>query len=182
MTILKPASRLKLLGALLAATCVCGCWGSTNPSERPLEELPTYEAEPAQWFDDSLSPSIFGLPEGPDVTRASYWEQLVQSADYVSRVRLTTVTRARTGDQVSYRVVLRPVGSAIRGPEMEDEIEVRVGLDSPSIGLLHSLDTEAVGKKFIVFLKRFRANDQSTWHFRGVPESAKTLEAIELVN
>ncbi len=176
----RPASRFAWI-CCLWAVLGAGC-GGTKPSELPIDELPAYEDESSDWFDDSLSPAIFGLSGNTDVIREPFWAQLVVASDHISRVRLTTVTRARTGDQVSYRVVLRPIGDPIRGPSLDDAVEVRVGLESPSIGLLHSLDTEAVGKKFIVFLKRFRSNSQAVWHFRGLAESAKTLEAIEHVN
>jgi hypothetical protein len=172
----KPASRLLVWVAIAMGSAAAAC-GSPSPAERPLAELPEYTSEEAAFFDDSLEPEIFGMgvdsPESPDLVR-----KLTHRADHVGRVRLATVTRESSEGRVQYRLQLKPVEASLVGPDMEPDVEVRVGSRSSSLTMLRSLDTEAVGKEFILFLKRYRSNDQSEWHFRALNDSAERREDI----
>ncbi len=169
----KPASRL-LVGVLLALTSSCG---PVSPADRPLAELPEYTAEKAAVMDDSLEPEIFGMSQAALISE-ELLESLVAEADQVGVVRLATVTREASEGQVRYRLQLKPQGQALLGPELDSDVEVRVGTRSSSLAMLRSLDTEAVGKNFIVFLKRYRSNGESVWHFRGLADSPSRRAAI----
>lgn len=178
----RPANRNTAIGRFLLLQLVLlgmAC-GSTAPADIPVDRLPPYTAEAAELFDDSLTPEIFGVEQRNDVTEEEVFSDLVKAADHIARVRLTTVARSRAGRRTRYLIVLQPL-DVIAGPEPESPLEVSVGLASPSTGLLRALDTEAVGKKFIVFLKRYRANGEPVWHFRGITDTADALAAIRAV-
>lgn len=147
--------------------------------DSPVDELPPYTAHAAESFDDSLAPPIFGVQHSQGRSDIPPPE-LIRSADYVGLVRLTTITRLRGGVRTRYRIVLQPLEN-FAGTDPESPLEVTVGLASPSVGLLRSFDTEAVGRKFIILLKRYRANGEAVWHFRGFAETDDALAAIRAV-
>jgi hypothetical protein len=167
-----------------AALVVWSCGGSGAGSNTPTDELPVYGAADAELFDDSVAPAVFGFGSSKDEFETTpAFEDLVRAADLIQRVRLVTITRAKSATSVVYHLELEFLGEAIVGSATEEgAAEVSVGFGSRSVGLLRSVESESVGTKFIVFLKRYAANGEPIWHFRALADSAAILAAIESVN
>ncbi|HEX2732671.1 MAG TPA: hypothetical protein VHM70_13760 [Polyangiaceae bacterium] len=178
---LRPISRPKFLLALVTLMLAAACGGAESPSETPVDELPPYTAAEAALYNDSLAPEIFGVESlGKPPTAKETFADLVGKADSVARARLTTVTRTKTpiDGRVRYVLVVEPMGETIVGEPLSPNLELTVGLGSPSLSLLHSMDAEMVGSKFILFVKRYRAHGESVLHFRAEVDSASLADAV----
>jgi hypothetical protein len=162
--------------ALLAPGC-----GSDTPAEVPVDQLPPYTAEQAALYNDALAPQIFGIESLAAPEKKLKIGDLVEHADTVARTKLITVTRTRTPSdgRVRYLLVVQPLGEPLAGQPLPASLELTVGLGSPSLSLLRTMDTEVVGSKFILFLKRYRAHGQSTLHFRAEVDSAELADTIQ---
>jgi hypothetical protein len=160
------------------AACASGS-PAVASNERPTEELPPYTAEAAELFDDSLAPEVFGFKvDRSNILEDSVFKDRVQASDQVQAVRLSTIQQDRIGQTVHYRLVLSPVGPPLVGDPLPPDSELRVGLGSPSLNLIRSMDIELVGKEFIVLLKVFRLSGKAVIHFRAEPNTAPMREAI----
>ena len=180
-----PSPRRRLLCSLLTGVCLaasaCGGSGQELP-QVPLQELPPYTEDEQRIFDDSIAPEVFGL----SVERTSYVDEpefveRVQFADYITRAKLQTVTADSVKDRPQYRVVLTLLGEPIAGLAPRRQIELVVGRASPSLNLLRSMATDAVGRTTIVFVREYRLNEQRVLHFRSEPDSQDVLDAVREV-
>ncbi len=183
--------------ALLPLGCGAANSGPAT-AEVPTQDLPVYDGEQARWFDDSISPAVFGL----DVDRAPPKQDKVllersRRADHVQRVRLRTIREERFDGIVRYKLVVQRIGGPLAGTPLQaipsedgvvdeqappDEVELTVGRASPSLSLLRSMTVEVVGARFILFVKRFQLNGEQVLHFRGEPDQDDVVEAIAAAN
>jgi hypothetical protein len=161
-----------------------GCARSvTDHVTRSTEQLPAYDQEAAQVFDDSIAPEVFGLQvERTNPVKDRLLHQRSQAADHISRVKLRTILEERFAESLRYRIVVQPLGSPIRGDALPAELELTVGRASPSLSMLRSMSVEAVGAKFILLLKRYQLNSEPVFHFRGEPDKGDVLAAIRQAN
>lgn len=165
----------------LLVPLVLGCGGSRQGLDIPLDELPEYTVEDARLFDDWLDPVAFGQDPAPQRRPRASVADLTQHADHVLKVRLRTVTRATTGSEIRYLLTLEPLG-ALAGGTLRGELEVVVGMGSRSASLLRTLDTQALGAEFIIFLKSYRSNGQHRWHFSTRHDRDSVRDEIQRVN
>ncbi|MCA9632085.1 MAG: hypothetical protein KC766_30735 [Myxococcales bacterium] len=152
---------------LLAFLVLGACGPSATSSSTPLG-LPAYTATSAALFDDTMASEIFDMPSA-EQTPAQRQRQLygrVSEADVIVQVRVSTVTRDGTGEDVRYTLSLSAVATPLRG-EVDAPIEVVVGPTSPSFALVRSEDTRLVGRQLLLLLKRFDESGTRTNHFRG---------------
>lgn len=173
--------RLALWLSLWIPLWVLACGGSRVGSEIPLDELPEYTAEDARLFDDWLDPVAFGQDAPAQRRPRTSVADLTQQADHVLKVRLRTVTRATIGGETRYLLALEQLGT-LAGEPPRGELEVVVGLGSRSASLLRTLDTQALGTEFIIFLKSYRSNDQHRWHFSTRADQDSVRAEIQRVN
>lgn len=159
--------------------------GACSPSpaapETPDEvaELPPYDAEAAEVFDDSIAPEIFGFRvDRSNLMSDKALAQRVREAERIQEVRLTTIQQDKMGSVLRYVLLVSPVAAPLAGESIPADYEVRVGAGSPSLSLIRSMDVELVGKRFILFLKSFRKANQLVVHFRGEPNSDAFRTAI----
>lgn len=176
-----PTGRTTFFALWILALAACGSGQST--ADVPLEDLPPYTAEQAALYNDAIAPEVFGLNTTPGREKPEEFVQLVQQADHIGRVKLVTITRTKTpaDGRIRYHLALQPLGDPLRGETLQPQVELTVGMGSPSISLLRALDSEAIGSKFIILLKRYRAKGQMVLHFRAYPDSAKVADAIKVV-
>jgi len=151
---LGPVRSLWLILMLVAA---CGGPDANSPS-RPL---PTYEGHQAELFDDAIDPRAVGLnlDEARTPQSDSAVRERTQVGDAVVRAKVQTVTQKRNNDDVEYQlglVVLEKLGGEHAPP---DEFVVPFDKNSPSAGIVRSLDARLGGKTFIVFVRQFKGPD-----------------------
>jgi hypothetical protein len=152
-------------------------------ADQPAAELPAYDREAARVFDDSIAPEVFGLQvDREDPNQDPLFIQRCREADHVSRVKLRTIREERFDGALRYRIVVQPLGPALAGEPLKDELELNVGRASPSLSMLRSMSVEAVGAKFILFLKRYQLDQELVFHFRGEPDRETIVQAIRRAN
>lgn len=165
---------------MVATLSLVSCSRSPNQaSAQPTEQLPVYNQEAAQVFDDSIAPEVFGLQvERMNPAKDHVLRERSRGADHISRVKLRTILEERFAESVRYRIVLQPLGEPLFGDALPAKLELTVGRASPSLIMLRSMSVEAVGAKFILLLKRYQLNSEPVFHFRGEPDQADVLAAI----
>jgi hypothetical protein len=152
---------------------------ANTADELAVEDLPPYDAEAAELFDDSVAPEVFGFKvDRSSVLNDSIFRERVAKADQIQAVRLSTIQQDKVGLAVRYRLILAPLPPALAGEPLSPETELQVGLGSPSLNLIRSMDLELVGKEFIVLLKAFRLSGKAVWHFSAEPNTAPIRDAI----
>lgn len=169
-----PMRRLILVLALAAAAC-----GGPDP-HAPDRPRPPYEGRSVEAFDDSIEPRSVGL--NLDDARTPRTDpalrERTQLADGTARVGITTVTGRGDGIDVEYVITIKVV-EKLSG-ELPEEMSIYVGKQSPSLGIVKSLDSRLGGKTFVGFLKEFRGPDgEPRWHFHFSPDTKDVVEAVK---
>ena len=169
-----PMRRLLLVLALAAAAC-----GGPDPRS-PDRPRPPYEGRSVEVFDDAIEPRAVGLnledartPRTDPVLR-----ERTQLSEGTARVGVVTVTGRGDGIEVEYVVSIKLVEKL--GGELPDEMSVYIGKQSPSLGIVKSLDSRLGGKTFVAFLKEFKGPDgEPRWHFHFAPDTKDVVAAVK---
>lgn len=183
----RPTTRPGRRGFLKAAAGVavgCGRAATEQPAPPPpVEDLPLYDQDALQVFDDSIAPEVFGLQvERSKPAKDPLLKRRCKAADHIARVKLRTILEERFAESLRYRIVVQPLGEPLVGGALPSELELTVGRASPSLSMLRSMSVEAVGAKFILLLKRYQLNSEPVLHFRGEPDQDNVLAAILQAN
>jgi hypothetical protein len=160
---------------------IAGCGGASVPAPRTIDpaELPPYDAEAAELFDDSLALEIFQLKVDPtSIENNAVFGKRARLANRIQAVRLRTIAEDRAGDNVRYKLVVSPVAAPIVGETFAAEDELRVGQASPSLNLIRSMDVELVGRSFVVLVRSFRLGDKQVDHFRAEPDTPEMRKVL----
>jgi hypothetical protein len=180
---LRLAARL-----LLAPTALCGvalaapaCGPGTGPGARGANRaLPPYGGHAAELFDDAIEPRALGLEL--DQTQVSKGDPILrertQVADAIVVVQVTTITSKHEDSGETFSLGLRVLQRLFGQYPPPDELTVRVGKTSPSVGLIRSLESRIVGKRLVFFVRDFSSGDEAETHFHAVAESKEQLAAI----
>lgn len=176
-----PMRRLFLVFALAVALPACGGPDPRSP-DRPR---PPYEGRSVEVFDDTIEPRAVGLnlDDARTPRTDAALRERTQLAEGTARVAVTTVTGRGDGVEVEYVISVKLV-EKLNG-DLPDEMSVYVGKQSPSLGIVKSLDSRLGGKTFVAFLKEFKGPDgEPRWHFHFSPDTkdvvAAVKEAVEL--
>jgi hypothetical protein len=173
--VLPVVSALGVLG-LVACTPI-----DTNAKAPVDPHAAVYKGTLADQFDDAIESHAIGL-ELDNYVDPKIDPQLrarAQAADAVARARITTVTgEMESGTrlyQVSFHVVERLGGKHPVG----DDFTVRIDKNSPSLGIVRSMEGQLVGKSVDVFVKAFpRADGDRDLHFHATIDSPEAAAAI----
>jgi len=168
---------------LLVGLAAPGCGSSqARPRVQPAQQtfLP-YGAEDARLFDDYIEAAAVGLADvavrpSADVALRGR----TQAAEFVGRVRVSTVSVDSAGGRpiyhVSFSVTERLVGDAIA----DDHLELAVRPDSPSFGIVKWLDTGMIGRTFVGFFRRYAGADEPLLRFHLSPDTPEVAAAVTL--
>lgn len=173
-----------MIGAAFMAAPACAPPPAAQVADEPtVEDLPPYTEADRLRFGDTLAHELFGLDvsERPLLENARFVDS-VRTADRILRVRLKTIRAETFETQTRYHLVLRPTGEApLTGAPLESELTLTVGVGSPSLPLLRSMDVNIVGRELVVMLKRYQHEGRAVVHFRAEPATASVLQAVEQV-
>ena len=167
------------LGAATASLALaCGGSGSNAPG-RPL---PTWEGHQSELFDDAIDPRAVGLnleeartPQSDTAVR-----ERTQVGDAVVRARVDTVTEKRNGDDVEYWLGLRVLETLAGQHAPPESFVVRLDRDSPSKGIVRSLDARLGGKTFVVFVREFKGGDnEPRFYAHFAPDTKDVIAAVK---
>lgn len=157
-----------------AALCASAC-GSKEP-DFVVSELPEYSPQESSAFDDSFAPEVFD----PDASapKGERFEKGVQQADVIVPARLTAINAKRSGGSVRYQMIADPSGTPLKGTLGPGSLEFEISPGSPSLGMLKALDTQLVGTKLILLVRRYQADGKMVMHFRAEADTVPSREAI----
>lgn len=176
--------RLRVVFVLLSMLAVgaASCGPSTGPGANSASRrgLPPYGGHAAELFDDAIEPRAVGLEleQGSVPKRDPILRERTQLADSIALVTVTTVTSKHEDSGASYSLGFRVQQRLFGSHPPPDELTVAVGKNSPSVGLVRSLESRIVGKRFVVFLREFANGDEAEMHFHAVADSKEQLAAI----
>jgi hypothetical protein len=165
-------------GLLALALLALSCAGSSGASGA-RQNLPAYTGEATKLFDDRIDSNSVGLadvaskPRTDPVLRAR-----TQSADAVVRVRVSTVTVDVSGGKPAYHLNLAVADPLSRRRLGEKSVEIFVGSDSPSFGIIKWLDTRLMGHTFIAFFRRFAGPEDAVVRFHLSADNAEVVAAV----
>jgi hypothetical protein len=166
--------RLILTGLLLAP--VLGCPGEANGPGRPV---PPYHGHATELFDDVIEPKAVGMeigdtldPRGDPVLR-----ERTQIGDATLRVRVDTVTVKQEDQGATYQIGFRAIDKLAGKFPPGDAFTVRPSKSSQ--GLVKDLESQLVGKRFIIFVRLFGVDGgERELHFHLSPDSKQVAAAV----
>lgn len=181
------AMRRVILMCVLGAGTVAGCGSSSPRVVSAVAGLPEYTPAEASVFGDTLSATVFGLPPelppGDDTKLA----ERAQRADTIVGVRIATVSAESLAGVRGYTLSIITDPTPIAGAAPDSQIELRIGPGNPSLSRVQTADTSLMGRRFLLFSRRYADGGEPTLHFHGeadnpdvrkVIESAKALDAM----
>jgi hypothetical protein len=178
----RVGSRMRkvLVVAVISALGALGCHSSKAPSVASvLEGLPEYTPEEATTFDDKLSAAIFGLKAEVDPAKDPNMAARVKHADSVARARVTTVSRETLADKDGYTLGVSPEGQPLAGNQPATNLELRVPRGGPSFSRLETSRDSLIGKRLIIFVRKYADRGEATNHWHGDADDPSVLAAIE---
>jgi len=152
-----------------------GC--ARTKAESPVLIVTPWEGRLQSLFDDSIDPASIGLaPTTTDPADANVARG--QAAHFVVRTRVTTITVDGAGPSRRYLLTLDVVGAPIVGPTPENDVlNLVVGIDSPSFGLVQSKDIGLAGTRFVAFVRNFEERDGSSFHWHLARDTDDVVSA-----
>jgi hypothetical protein len=172
--------RKVLVTAVISALAALGCHSSKSPHVASvLEGLPEYTPEEAAVFDDRLSAAIFGLRAEVEPSKDPNMPTRVQRADWVGRARVSTISKETLAGKDGYTVGVSPDGQAVAGSQPAAALELRVPRGSPSYSRLESSRDMLIGKRLIIYVRKFADRGEATNHWHGDADDPRVMAAIE---
>ena len=101
-------------------------------------------------------------------------------ADIVLRARVATVTGESGGGVHSYQISFKTVERLAGKHPVGEEFTVRIDKNSPSLGIVKSMEGQLVGKTLVVFAKAFgRTDGGREIHFHAAADGADIAAAVK---
>jgi hypothetical protein len=140
--------------------------------------LPEYTPEEAAVFDDAFGPTVFGVKTvvpASDDPKLGKW---VGGADSVVHARVATITEEKLAGKTGYTVVLSVAEPPIAGRPAEPSVELRVVFGN-ALTRLEGTETALVGRRLVLFLRRYDDRGEPVLHFHGEPDDPTLVAAID---
>ena len=173
-------ARASLLFAPLAvALAACGpATPSAHAPDGARLETP-WAGRLADLFADAIDPAAVGLAMLPASPRSDpYLRDRTQSADVITRARVSTATSDHVGEQVHYHLTLVPFDAPMGVHEAAEHYELQIAPGSPAYGIAKAMEGRLVGRSFIAFLRTFRGQDEPVLHWHLAPDLPETAAAV----
>jgi hypothetical protein len=169
----KPA---RWLGFVFGCALACG-------AERPeavvaTGSLPPYTPEQASIFGDTLSPAVLGHPAEVAPALDPKLTPRLAAADAVLTVRVATVSKEELAGIMGYSLTVAVDHPALRGHEEAGSLEIRIGRGSPSLMQTDAYGDRLVGRRFVLFVKRFEESGEPKLHWYADVEDPALIQAI----
>lgn len=180
------AAPLRLALAALAALGPVG--GCVADHERPAASvdpeagLPAWEGRAREVFDDNIEPAAVGFSlDGPSPRSDPFLRERAQTADVVTRVRVSTVTVDSIGEQSSYHLGVQVADAPLTTPRVQDRsFELHIRPTSRAFGVAKAVDARLRGLTFIAFIRRFAGEaGEPEFHWHLSPDTAEVAAAVK---
>jgi hypothetical protein len=178
----RVGSRMRkvLVTAVISALVALGCHSSKAPQvASALEGLPEYTPEEAAVFDDKLSAAIFGQRAEVEPSKDPNLNARVTHADWVGRARVSTISRETLAGKDGYTLGVSPDGQPVAGAHPAVDLELRVPRGSPSFTRLEMSRDALIGKRLVIFVRKYADRGEATNHWHGDVDDPSVLAAIE---
>ena len=172
----RVAASIAGLASLTCLAAASGC-SPSKPAERPLA---AYSGHVVALFDDGIEPAAVSVTGEKRAYQPKYdplFLERAQTADGVLRVRVVTVVSKKEERGTSFVLKLRTEKKLAGANPPEEVFQVQVGPDAPSVGILRTMDSDIVGKRFVAFVRSFvRSDGDSEIHFHFAPDTKEVVE------
>lgn len=168
-----PAIALVLgLGA-----CGAGNAGAQGPS-RPIS---AWAGDEATLFDDGIDIGTFSTPGsgGSNTDDEAAISPRVYKADGVVLAKVIGVNNEPVGDKNRFRLELVVDGEPISGAKPPSPFELKIEPTSPAFGAIRSQDAQLIGKKLVIYFRRYAGDEEAITHFHISPNSPKVMSLVK---
>ncbi len=166
----------------LLVLVLAGCGGNQPRAASATEGLPEYTPGEAAIFGDDLSPSVFGLPTEVPIEKDGRLEDWVRDADAVVRVRVATVSQEELAGKKAFALSLSVEPEPLKGRIQENPLEIQLGPSSPALSQVLTAGTQFVGRRFVLFVKRYARQGEPELHWHGEGDTPAFHQAFERTN
>lgn len=172
--------RFTLLCLVLVA--LAGCGGTQPRAASATEGMPEYTPEEAAIFGDDLSPSVFGLPTEIPIENDNRLADWFRDADAVVRVRVATASQEDLAGKKAFSLSLSVEPEPLKGRLEENPLEIQLGPSSPALSQVLTAGPQFVGRRFILFVKRYSDQGEPKLHWHGEGDTPALHQALERTN
>ncbi|HZO15556.1 MAG TPA: cobalamin ABC transporter substrate-binding protein [Polyangiaceae bacterium] len=167
--------------ALLLMALATAC--SKKKSKSPAVEMGPWKAEMRDMFDDRIHPGAVGLAMDAGAPASDPLLRMrAQAAEVVARMRVQTLTRDTVGARITYTLSLQVGQPPLMPAKLEQRvIEVSIGPESDTFGLVQSLEGQLRGRTFIGFVRRFTGKDGPELHWHLTADTNDVAQVIQEV-
>lgn len=166
---------------LLAVAC-----GKPKTDPRaPSKPDSAWTGSEAVLFDDGID--VGALPVGDvaptrDETAEAQIPSRIDAAEGVVLAKVISVSTEPSGDRKRYRLELAVEGEPYAGttPPSDEPFALALEPEAPAYATIRALDARLVGKKLVVFYRRYSTDEGgAVVHFHLAPPTKAVLDAIQ---
>jgi hypothetical protein len=180
----RPSSPFRFALALAAALAPLAACDAGAPlrsaADRPIGR---WEAHAVDVFDDDIEAAALQLElDAPASARSdAFLRERAQTADFVGRVRVQTVTVDKIGDDVSYHLVVKAIGAPLAASRIADiDFELNIKPTGRAYPLVKLAEASLRGKTFIGFVQRYATADgDPEVHFHLAADKPDVAAAVK---
>ncbi|MEO8801005.1 MAG: hypothetical protein ABI551_24145 [Polyangiaceae bacterium] len=174
------SSAVFFLAISLAGGSLAACGGSGRDGQFPDRPLPAYAGRSVELFDDAIEPQAVGLAFEPaaDPRSDPKFRERAQTSDAILRVKIETVTSRGDGAGARYDLAFHTLQKVGGDNPPREDFTLHIEGDSPSAGIVRTMQTQLGGKTFVVFLRQFlRSDGEAEWHIHLSPDAKNVVAA-----
>lgn len=178
--------RSRPLFALVVCFALAGCRSTKGgESKVPTRPISAWTGEEAQLFEDGIDRGAIPLGNEEPARDEGNEEKIparAEAADGVLVVKVVGFGAEPFGEQTRFRVEVVADGPPLVGRGIEGTLPLSVEPRAPSYGTIRASDARLIGRKLVLFYKRYAADDggEPITHFHLAPVTVPILEAIQL--
>ena len=172
--------------SMLAWAIACGPAAKT--AQGPTRPESAWSGEDAELFEDGIdigaisatgAASPTATDDGNDIKITSR----VYKGDGVVLAKVIGVSSEPVGEKNRYRLELLVEGDALAGAKIDSPFTLKIEPTSPAFGSVRSQDAQLIGKKFVVFFKRYASEDgdEPITHFHLSPGNEHIIGQVKAV-
>jgi len=166
--------------AFAAFLAALACDNTPEPrAASAVAGLPEYTPEEASLFGDVLEPSAFGLPADVPPSEDPKLRLRISHADAVVRVQVGTVSEELLAGTKGFAIALTVEPPPLAGSAPESPLEIRIGASSPSMAQVQAEGSHFVGKRFVLFVRKYSHQGEPELHFYGEGDTPEFKQAFE---
>ena len=176
-----------LIVALLAFAPMglVACGPATPTAHGPVRPAAAWTGEDVELFDDGIDVGAVPMPgtsEGKDDGNDARIASRTTKADGVVVGKVIGVSSEPVGEKNRYRLELLVEGEPLAGAKPDSPFTLIVENTAPAFGTVRSQDAQLIGKKFVVFFRRYAAEEGADEPITHYHLSAAIPRIVEQVN